>query len=192
MQTRFLSYDVIGKNCPCGMTAGNCKLRKELYKLQETYNIGYRVLKNGNLVVPRFCVFGPCGPCEDEFSENNRFRLEEFMRIICDDCYVENRKKEQADPIKYNEQPRIQTVIFAYTQSNVNNCPVNTETDCPVRQELAETERKYHIGYQQLDKDTLLVPHEHYNSKTNYYRNVMKRCNGICFQCASNKICKSL
>ena len=173
MKMKILSYDVIGQDCPYGMTKENCKLRKELAELQKQRKIKYTVLENGNLVVPHFAVLG------NGFDGNN-FRLEDKVMQICTSCCVENRKKEQENPVEFKKQPKIQTVIFSYVQRGINICPSG---ECLLRKRLAELEQKYHIGYVEMNKNTLLVPKEHYNSKTNVYRDISQECAEICREC---------
>ena len=175
MQTRFLSYDVIGKVCPHGMMAKDCNLRKKLEELEEKYKIGYKVLDNGNLLVPKFAMLG--SEYEDKY-----FNLKEFLSV-CHFCYRDSRKKELENPAEYRNQPQIRTVMFAYGLSACN-CPENMNCDnCPTRKMLRETEQENHVGYQELSKDVLLVPNEHYNSKTNCYRDISQLRGDICSNC---------
>ena len=175
MQTKFLSYDVIGKICPNGMTAENCELRKKLAELEKKYKIGYKILENGNLLVPRSAVLG--SEYEDKY-----FEMKDLLSV-CHFCYLDSRKKELENPVEYRKQPQIQTVIFSYGLSACN-CPENMNCDnCPTRKMLRETEQEYHIGYKELSKDVLLVPNDHYNSKTNCYRDISQRKGDICHRC---------
>lgn len=175
MQTKFLSYNVIGMICPNGMTAENCELRKKLAELKEQYKVDYKVLDNGNLLVPRFAGLG--AECEGK-----HFDLKNLSNI-CYACYRENRKKELENPVEYRKQSQIQTVIFSYDLTDCN-CPENMNRDnCPTRKMLRETEQEHHVGYKELSKDVLLVPNYHYNSKTNCYRDISQRKNDICHEC---------
>jgi hypothetical protein len=177
MRTTVLGYDVIGKLCPYGVTAENCHLRKKLAELEKKYEIGYRILENGNLLVPKWFSAG---------QEPNywSFNLEKTIKETCGGtCYRENRKKGSANPTEYREQPQICTVIFAYVFGGCN-CPNQMNVDnCPLRKSLRETEQEYNIGYQELSQNTLLIPNKHYNSRTNWYRDVAQRKADICSQC---------
>ena len=183
MTTVLLKYDIIGKECPNGMTRENCPLRKELCNWRKKFaenpltgNFGYSVLENGNLLVPQF----------DFISENSceNFNLNKAIKDTCDGtCFCENRKKEKDNPNEFRKQPQIQTVVFAYTICGIN-CSVGMSHDnCPLRRELAETEEKYHIGYSKLSERLLLVPNRHYDSATNVYRDISQRCIKICDKC---------
>ena len=184
MRTIILDYDVIGKLCPHGMTAENCHLRKVLNEWQKAYGpedpsfgFGYKVLENGNLLVPKWFSTG-------DYPRDLCFNLEKTIKETCDgSCLRENRKKESANPTEYREQPQICTVIFAYVFGGCN-CPNQMNVDnCPLRKSLRETEQEHNIGYQELSQNTLLIPNKHYNSRTNWYRDVAQRKADICSQC---------
>lgn len=176
MCTTFLTYKVIGKECPHGMNVKNCKLREKLAELQKQYRIGYKILENGNLLVPQFAMIG-------HKWENKDFRLKDIVSNCCNLCYAENRKKQLANPEEYEKQPWVDTIIFAYTLSGVN-CPAGmNEENCSLRKIMAQTEQERHVGYRELDNDTFLVPSEHYNSKTNVYNDISKRCAELCTKC---------
>lgn len=173
IRTTFLTYNVIGKECPNGITKENCQLRKKLAELKD--EIGYIVLENGNLVVPEWTSIG-------KKWERQSFRLKDIMSV-CHECWLKNHKKKQKNPEEYENLPYIQTVIYAYQLSGVN-CPENMNCDnCPTRKMLRDTEQKHHIGYKELSKNVLLIPKEHYNSKTNIYNDISQRASDICTKC---------
>lgn len=176
MCTTLLEYDVIGKECPRGMVAKNCKFREKLAELQKQHKIGYKILENGNLLVPRWAMLG-------QEWENKNFRLEDVISDCCNRCYAENRKKEMENPEEHEKYTWNDTIIFAYVLNRVN-CPVGMdEKNCPLRKTMIQTEQEHHVGYKEISKDTLLVPSEHYNSKTNVYNDISKRCAEICSKC---------
>ena len=178
--TIIYKYDVIGKICPHGMTAGNCHLRKILNEWQTKYGFGgsrfgfgYKILENGNLLVPY------------QFAMGNEpgdllFDLKKTIEETCNgSCYRENREKAKQNPEEFQKQPEMQTVIYAYTEEGINFCP----SKCQLCKTLEKLEKKHAIGYKQLGEKTLLVPREHYDSKNNIYRNISKMETEICDKC---------
>lgn len=185
MRTLVLSYDVICKRCPNGMTAKNCKLRKTLEDWQEKYGydgamwgFGYKKLENGNLLAPNWYSFS------DAVFEDGVFNLRKTIETICNgDCYRENRKKELENPEEYKKLPFMDTIIYAYTTQGVN-CPAGkNHENCQLRKVVPETEQKRHIGCFKIGENTLVIPNEHYNSKTNAFHPMSLVFNEICDNC---------
>lgn len=52
MQTRFKIYTLGLSNCPAGMTAENCPLRKKLAEMNAMFHIEYKTMEDGSLLFP--------------------------------------------------------------------------------------------------------------------------------------------
>jgi len=185
MRTWKLKYEVIGKICPHGMTAENCHLRKVLDDWQKKFSLGgsiygfaYKILENGNLLVPSFYY-----PNGNETMEDKKFDLKKIINSTCNgSCYFESREKEKANPEEFRKLPKMQTVIQAYDLSAAN-CPMQMcSANCPLRKKLSEIEETNHIGYRAFG-NILVMPREHYNSPDNVYRDISKTDSEICSMC---------
>jgi len=190
MHTHILTYKIIGRICPHGMTNENCHLRKVLNDWQNKHGLGgtvfgfgYKILDNGVLLVPDFYYTGN-GDISTGEDNSNYFNLGETIKNTCDGiCFRENRKKEKDNPSEFAKLPEMQTVIFAYNYCGVN-CPYGmTNENCPLRKELAETEAKHNVGYKQLSEGVLLVPENNYDMKNNIWHGISKRKIEICDKC---------
>jgi len=178
METRMLKYDVIGMVCPNGLTTKDCELRKALAEMEEKYKIGYRVLDNGNLLVPQFWAAG-------NDPKDINFNLKKTKEEVCNKCRANALKKEREDRDKGIEPSpiNIQTVLFAYMLCG-SNCPrIMNVNNCFLRNHLAKAEEENYIGYKVLSDGTLLIPNQFYSPKTNNFRNISQESSDICFEC---------
>ena len=176
MQTLMLTYDVEGRICPVGIKREDCALRKSLSNWENKFKIGYRVLENGNLLVPHFWANG------NEPGSLN-FKIKEVKETLCNNCMAENRIKEREDVEKGKHGIRITTMLCPYVLSGCN-CPKGmNEANCPLRSHLAKAEEELYIGYKVLENNVLLIPSNYYNPKTNIYRNISREVSDICYMC---------
>jgi len=183
MRTYILSYNVICRRCPNGMTNKNCKLCETLEDWQKrygfdgaVYGFGYKKLENGNLLVPAWYSI-------DDDNVNNFNLIDTIAKICSGDCYRENRKKELENPEEYEKLPRIHTIIYAYNMQGIN-CPAGKNAEnCQLRKKIPEIEKEHHIGCFKMGENTLVIPKEHYNSKTNVYYPMLQISNEICDHC---------
>jgi len=67
------------------------------------------------------------------------------------------------------------------------NCPDGmTVENCPLRKELADLEKFYHIGYRVLDNGVLNFPRFHYDELHEEYIDVAKTQREICDKCITD------
>ena len=168
------SYDVVGRECPA-WAVDACPLRKQLSELQMRHkNFGYKILENGNLLVPKWYA---------EEENGFHFNLNDTRTKICMTCYRNCRDKHQKDPEKYSLDIIKQVVILAY-QWGGTNCPKGMSIDkCQLCKQLAEKEETDHIGYKRLGQRLLLIPNSYWNPQTNVFIDVSQRHAEICYKC---------
>jgi hypothetical protein len=176
-------YKVIGRICPHGLTAENCRLRIVLERWQQRYGnadltkgFGYKVLDNGVLLVPF------------EYWEKGvhvKFCLDALIKETCDgDCWKKDYMARRNNPDEFEACDGMQTVIFAGVEYDRMNCPANmTPEKCKLCKKLADQEEKYNIGYKKLGENILLMPVEHYDPKNNVYIDMAKQESDMCHKC---------
>ena len=171
MRTKFLMYRVCGKECPNGMTAERCALRKTFQNWQNKGKscFGYHILPNGVLVVAGWLWL--------DGDIKTAFDIDKVMAHDCGACYEENSDKVSTD----EKSSPMQTIVYA-TSFTYTGCPEGmTVEKCPLRKKFIKIEKDQGIGYAELDNGELLIPNINYDSKNNTLRD---------FNTMRKKICK--
>lgn len=175
MKTHFLMYRVCGKECPRGMTAEKCNLRKTFQDWQKKGKslFDYHVLSNGVLVVSGWLWL--------DGSIETAFDIDKVMAHDCDTCEMENGEKGAINPNE-NFSP-MYTVVYA-TEFDYEKCPEGmTAEKCPLRKKFTELQKDQSIGYVELDNGELLIPNISYNQKNNALCDFAKMRKNICKCC---------
>ena len=94
---------------------------------------------------------------------------------VCKKCKSENHDDNA-------QNAGMKTVMFIYHTSACNYCP-KFKFKCKLRRDLAKFERKYHIGYKKIDKNTLLIPRTANNEKKRKYIDVRQHQINVCHDC---------
>lgn len=167
---KTLMYSVIGKTCPAYKTDETCLLRQALTQMQQNNpDFGYQVLDCGILVAPAY-----------KYNEkiDQSFNLAKTINKLCSKCEMVRKALDSS-----KSKDCTYTVIYSYLSCSTN-CPKEVSAeDCPLRKGMEWTEQRHHVGFNQLDKNTLLIPKEHYNSKNHIYHDFCNYRSNICNDC---------
>lgn len=176
-RTRFLFYNVVGQQCPSGMTVENCGFRKRLQKIYDVQRIiGYRVLENGNISVCSYVNIGENEPFV-KVTGSTVFDLEIEKLRSCRAC------KNSAKILGETANAGMQTIVYAHTFKYVE-CPEQKVCKtCPLREELKSMENQKSIGYRELDNGKLLIPKGLYNPVDNKYQDFEYLQEQVCSKC---------